>query len=187
MRIAYALYAVLVTGTTDSIAAFIASGANLPGQAVTSLGSTLSIKALSKTPVEDAKRGVYSHRWSESMYLVGGASNVGCAVLRQEGYTDEELNYTESGAIDALDVSEYTYYPLVKTGERFPVCDPLKMPVLDPKPLKRVISSESSVDGAYEVDRGAYLQALLHSIAEVEQQGYAALEYLGATPITEVQ
>ena len=35
---------IICTGTTDSIAAFLASGANQPGEAVTSLGSTLALK-----------------------------------------------------------------------------------------------------------------------------------------------
>lgn len=172
-----------VTGTTDSIAAFIASGASIPGQAVTSLGSTLAIKALSSVPVEDAKRGVYSHRWDGNLYLVGGASNVGCAVLRQEGYSNEELRYlTESGAVNPLVDSTYKYYPLIKPGERFPVCDPHKKPILEPKPFRKLAGG----DTADVVDRGVYLHALLHSIAEVEKAGYAALEDLGATPIREV-
>lgn len=41
--------------------AFIASGASERGQAVSSLGSTLAIKMLSATPVEDASRGVYRY------------------------------------------------------------------------------------------------------------------------------
>lgn len=49
-------------GTTDSIAAFLASGADSVGQAVTSLGSTLAIKQLSEQPVDDSRYGVYSHR-----------------------------------------------------------------------------------------------------------------------------
>src|SRR5919199_468898 len=40
---------VVCTGTTDSIAAFLASGAQSPGEAVTSLGSTLVLKLLSYT------------------------------------------------------------------------------------------------------------------------------------------
>ena len=38
----------VVAGTTDSISAFIASRASAPGEAVTSMGSTLAIKILSK-------------------------------------------------------------------------------------------------------------------------------------------
>ncbi|NJR72941.1 MAG: FGGY-family carbohydrate kinase, partial [Scytonema sp. CRU_2_7] len=53
---------IVCAGTTDSIAAFLASGAKSPGEAVTSLGSTLVLKLLSRTRVEDARYGIYSHR-----------------------------------------------------------------------------------------------------------------------------
>ena len=43
-------------GTTDSIAAFLASGATDVGDAVTSLGTTLAIKLLSDTRVDDPAR-----------------------------------------------------------------------------------------------------------------------------------
>jgi sugar (pentulose or hexulose) kinase len=71
-------YFINFKGTTDSIAAFLASGANKAGQAVTSLGSTLAIKLISKVPVDDSEKGIYSHRLDDT-WLVGGASNVGCA------------------------------------------------------------------------------------------------------------
>jgi D-ribulokinase len=45
---------VLVAGS-----AFVAAGASEPGQAVTSLGSTLAIKMLSRRAVEDSQLGVY--------------------------------------------------------------------------------------------------------------------------------
>ena len=46
---------VVCAGTTDSIAAFLASGANSPGEAVTSLGSTLVLKLLSRTRVDNSE------------------------------------------------------------------------------------------------------------------------------------
>eukprot|EP00775_Hariotina_reticulata_P007510 gene7510-7720_t len=49
-------------GTTDSIAAFVAAGVTAAGEAVTSLGSTMAVKLLSHTRVDDAAHGVYSHR-----------------------------------------------------------------------------------------------------------------------------
>lgn len=49
-------------GTTDSIAAFVAAGVSQPGEAVTSLGSTMAVKLLSEQRVDDAAYGVYSHR-----------------------------------------------------------------------------------------------------------------------------
>jgi sugar (pentulose or hexulose) kinase len=52
-------------GTTDSIAAFVAAGVSHPGEAVTSLGSTLAVKLLSEQRVDDAAYGVYSHKLGE--------------------------------------------------------------------------------------------------------------------------
>ena len=57
---------------------------------VTSMGSTLAVKMLSTTRVDDSDRGIYSHRLGD-LWLVGGASNVGCAVLRSEGFSNDEL------------------------------------------------------------------------------------------------
>ena len=158
----------LAGGTTDSIAAFIASRASQPGQAVTSLGSTVAIKILSTEPVDDAAYGVYSHRLGD-MWLVGGASNVGCAVLRQENFSAEELVALSSG-IDPLADPPVQYYPLTKVGERFPVNDPKMEPVLRPKPGTRQ----------------AYLHGLLHGIARVEAQGYKQLQLMGCTPVSRV-
>jgi len=161
----------VVGGTTDSTAAFIASRASSPGEAVTSLGSTLAIKILSKEPVDDASFGVYSHRLGD-MWLVGGASNVGCAVLRQENFGTDEL-IRLSDLIDPMeDPPEELkgYYPLTKVGERFPKNDPTAQPILEPKPDSRQ----------------TYLHALLAAIARVEAEGYAQLKRMGATPVTKV-
>jgi len=158
----------VAAGTTDSVAAFIASRASRPGQAVTSLGSTLAIKILSTTPVDDAAFGVYSHRLGD-MWLVGGASNVGCAVLRQQGFTGDELRNL-SALIDPTVDPQLDYYPLTKVGERFPINDPSKEPILDPRPASRQ----------------EFLHGLLHGIARVEAAGYARLHALGGTPVTQV-
>ena len=56
--------------SVDSIAAFFASGLTEPGEAVTSLGSTMAIKMISTTRVDDAAYGIYSHRLGDS-WLVG--------------------------------------------------------------------------------------------------------------------
>lgn len=88
---------------------------------VTSLGSTLAIKLLSDTRIEDSRFGVYSHRLDDK-WLVGGASNSGGAVLRQL-FTDDQLEKL-SEQINPLEASPLDYYPLPKAGERFPVSDP---------------------------------------------------------------
>src|SRR4029077_17560168 len=67
-------------GTTDGIAAFLATGASTIGDAVTSLGTTLVVKVLAEKPVFDVASGVYSHRLGDR-WLAGGASNSGGAAL----------------------------------------------------------------------------------------------------------
>jgi len=154
-------------GTTDSIAAFLASGATSPGEAVTSLGSTLVLKLLSRTPVEDSDRGIYSHRLG-NLWLVGGASNAGGAALNQF-FNDEELEQL-SIQIQADRESPLDYYPLLKPGERFPVNNPQLPPRLQPRP-------ENLVE---------FLHGLLESLARIEAQGYTLLQQQGATPLTQV-
>lgn len=154
-------------GTTDSIAAFLASGAIAPGEAVTSLGSTLVLKLLSATRVDDARYGIYSHRLGD-LWLVGGASNTGGAVLRQF-FTVEELQRL-SAEIDPTCESPLDYYPLPGVGDRFPINDSQLLPRLSPRPDDPV----------------AFLQGLLESMARIETKAYRLLQELGATPVTQV-
>ncbi|MEH2449155.1 MAG: FGGY-family carbohydrate kinase [Nostoc sp.] len=154
-------------GTTDSIAAFLASGAKLPGEAVTSLGSTLVLKLLSRTRVEDARYGIYSHRLGD-LWLTGGASNTGGAVLKQF-FTNAELE-SLSREIDASIASELDYYPLLKAGDRFPINDPNLPPRLEPRPDHPV----------------EFLHGLLESIACIEARGYELLQQMGADNLSRV-
>lgn len=168
--------AVVVGGTTDSNAAFFAAVGSSPeiGTAVVSLGSTLAIKHLSSSYVEDASVGVYSHRFpsvlinddsTEEAWLVGGASNVGCAILREEGFSNDELGQL-SKEIDPNNESPLQYYPLTKKGERFPIADSNKKPVLEPRPESRA----------------EFLHGILQGISDVEVQGFLTLGQLGAKP-----
>jgi xylulokinase len=158
---------VVCAGTTDSIAAFLASGAKTPGEAVTSLGSTLVLKLLSHTRIEDARYGVYSHRLGD-LWLAGGASNTGGAILRQF-FSDDDLQ-TLSAQIRPNQPSPFVYYPLLKPGERFPINDANLQPCLEPRP-------PADAD---------FLQGLLESIARIEAQGYQQLQTLGAPPLKQV-
>lgn len=54
----------------DSVAAFLAAGVGAPGDAVSSLGSTLAVKLLSERRVDDGAFGIYSHRLGDR-WLVG--------------------------------------------------------------------------------------------------------------------
>ncbi len=151
----------VVAGTTDSTAAFLATGAARPGEAVTSLGSTLVLKIVSRHPVASARHGVYSQPLDDR-WLAGGASNSGGAVLRA---------FFTQAAIDAmtprLDPDRETgldYYPLPGPGERFPVADPDLAPRLAPRPDDDV----------------RFFQGLLEGIARIEARGYQLLAELGA-------
>lgn len=154
-------------GTTDSIAAFLASGASEVGEAVTSLGSTLVLKLLSTAAVEDLAAGLYSHRLGDR-WLVGGASNCGAAILAQF-FTPEELERL-SAQIDVNQPTGLDYYPLLRRGERFPINDPHLEPRLEPRPA----------------DPRVFLQGLLESLSRIEAQGYETLQRLGASPLKRV-
>ena len=155
------------TGTTDSIAAFLASGADRPGEAVTSLGSTLVLKLLSQTKVTSSQFGIYSHRLGK-LWLTGGASNTGGAVLNHF-FDREQLEYL-SKHIDPEVVSPLKYYPLLQPGDRFPINDPNLPPQLEPRP-------ENPLN---------FLHGLLESISRIEALGYQKLQDLGADKLTHV-
>ena len=157
----------ICAGTTDSIAAFLASGVSHLGDAVTSLGSTLVLKLLSDRFVEDLQLGIYSHRLG-TRWLVGGASNTGGAVL-SHFFTPEALQ-SLSRQINPAEPSGLTYYPLLKPGDRFPVNDPNLEPCLEPRPEAPHL----------------FLQGLLEGIARIEAQGYYCLRTRGASPLQRV-
>jgi sugar (pentulose or hexulose) kinase len=153
----------LHAGTTDSIAAFLASGASDVGDAVTSLGTTLAVKLLSDRRIDDAASGVYSHLVGDR-WLVGGASNTGGGVLAAL-FSPDQLAAL-SAQIDPETVSHLDYYPLLKPGERFPINDPQLAPRVEPRPA----------------NNAHFLHGLLESIARIEAAGYARLVELGAPP-----
>ncbi len=158
---------IVYTGTTDSIAAFLASGAKTPGEAVTSLGSTLVLKLLSRNRVDNAQYGIYSHKLGD-MWLTGGASNTGGAVLAKFFTPEELIKYSDR--IDTNTISSLDYYPLLKPGERFPINDPNLKPKLAPRPQ----------------DPKEFLRGLLESMAKIEARGYQLLQDLGADRLTKV-
>jgi len=158
----------LVSGTTDSIAAFLATGAKKPGDAVTSLGSTLVLKVVSRQPVSDPELGIYSHKLG-NYWLAGGASNSGGAVLRH--YFSQQQLDTLTPLLQPEKLTELNYYPLLQAGERFPVNNPALKPRLEPK-------AENDVE---------FFQAILEGIGQIEQDGYNKLQQLGAPYPTQVE
>jgi sugar (pentulose or hexulose) kinase len=157
--------AIVVAGTTDGCAAFIATGAGKPGEAVTSLGSTLVLKMVCDRPVFAPEYGLYSHRIGD-LWLAGGASNTGGAALAR--FFSAEAIREISRRIDPGKPTGLDYYPLPAPGERFPINDPALEPRMTPRPA----------------DDAEFLHGLLEGIAKVEALGYRRLAELGGPPLT---
>ncbi|MEL7343398.1 MAG: FGGY-family carbohydrate kinase [Pseudomonadota bacterium] len=151
---------VVAAGTTDSIAAFVACAPFQRGIAVTSLGSTLAVKALSERRIDDPAIGLYSHKIA-GFWLVGGASNTGGAVLAHFFSPDEIADLSKS--IDPKQQTGLDYYPLLKPGERFPINDTNFQGRLDPRPD----------------DDHHFLAGLFEGIAGVERLCYREIERRG--------
>lgn len=152
----------MVAGTTDSNAAVLATGACEPGDAVTSLGSTLVLKVFSEKPVFAPRYGIYSHRLNGN-WLVGGASNSGGKVLLQH-FTQQQID-SLSADLKPEQATGLSYYPLPTTGERFPFNDSNKASVIEPRP-----DSDAT-----------FFQALLEGMASIEAEGYKKLSSLGTS------
>jgi len=157
----------ICAGTTDSTAAIIASGARKPGEAITSLGSTLVMKVISEQPIFDQQSGVYSQPYGD-LWLVGGSSNSGGEVLKQYFSLQELSQFTEllniSIAQKQFSMLNLDYYPLSSPGERFPIQDSNFLPRLTPKPEQDI----------------QFFQALLEGMADIEKLAYQRLLELGA-------
>lgn len=151
----------IIAGTTDSTASFIASGATQAGEAVTSLGSTLVLKVLADAPIFEPQYGVYSQP-IDGKWLVGGASNTGGGVL-MKFFSQEQIDAMTPELKPAFNTN-LDYYPLMSTGERFPVNNPELKSRTMPRPENDV----------------TFFQGLLEGIAAIEQQGYERLTELGA-------
>ena len=157
----------IIAGTTDSHAATLATGAQLPGEAVTSLGSTLVMKVISEKPIFNKTYGIHSQPYGD-YWLVGGSSNAGGAVLRHF-FSDERMASLSTQIDPSIDTG-LNYYPLLTPGERFPINDPRWPAKLTPRP-------------DHDVD---FFQGLLEGLSQIEYNGYQRLTELGAPYPTKV-
>jgi len=158
----------VVAGTTDGCASFVATGADQPGEGVTALGTTMTIKILSDQPISAPEYGIYSHRIL-GQWLAGGASNTGGRVLLKYFAADTIAQLSQS--IDPERDSPFDYYPLAEPGERFPIADPGLAPRLEPRPK----------------EDAAFLHGLFDGIARIEALAYTRLKELGAPALASVR
>ena len=160
--------AAMIAGVSDGCASFLATGARRPGDGVTALGTTLTIKLLSDKPIFAPEHGIYSHRIGD-IWLAGGASNTGGGVLAAH-FGPDELDAL-SARIDPSTLSGLDYYPLTKPGERFPTSDPTLAPRLSPRPE----------------DDALFLHGMLEAMARIEAEGYRRLQELGAPALRSIR
>ncbi|HEV7306379.1 FGGY-family carbohydrate kinase [Ensifer sp.] len=159
---------VIVAGTTDGCASFLATGADQPGDGVSALGTTLTVKLISDRPLFAPEYGLYSHRIGD-MWLAGGASNSGGVVLA--AHFSPERIAALSEAIDPAVDTGLDYYPLPKPGERFPIADPDFAPRMSPRPA----------------DDATFLKAIFEGIAGVEHLAYQRLAALGGPVLSSLR
>ena len=158
----------VVAGTTDGCASFLATGAAETGEAVTAIGTTLTLKLLSDRPIFSPQYGVYSHKLL-GMWLAGGASNTGGGALLPH-FSPAEMEAL-TPALRPDEPTGLDFYPLARPGERFPIADADYPPRLTPKPA----------------EPARFLQALFEGVAAVEALGYARLAELGAPALKSVR
>ncbi len=151
----------LVSGTTDSNADFLAAGVEKE-EGLTVLGTTIVVKKINKTPIKE--KGITSHRVNED-WICGGASNAGCGILSQF-FSDLEIKEL-SRQINTSKETSLNLLPLNSRGERFPINNPFLEPILNPRP----------------VSDSLYLQALFEGLARIELKGWEKLhELTGSFP-----
>jgi len=144
----------VVAGATDGTAAQIASGASIPGDWNSTLGTTLVIKGISPQLVIDPLGRVYSHRHPEGWWMPGGASNTGAEWI-QRGYADAdpaELDDRSSRFVP----TGLIRYPLVKTGERFPFMSQNAVGFTIGEPVDALEAYAAGLEGLALLERQAY-------------------------------
>ncbi len=149
----------IISGTTDSNAAFLAAGLR-EEEGLTVLGTTIVVKKINKTPIKE--KGITTHRISEN-WICGGASNAGCGIL-SKFFSDFEIKEL-SRQINTSKNTSLNLLPLNSRGERFPVNNPFLEPILEPRP----------------VSDSLYLHALFEGLARIELKGWEKLYDLTGT------
>lgn len=155
--------AAVIAGTTDGIAGLIASGASLPADANTTLGTTLVWKVLSTKKPMASDSAIYTHLHPAGLWAPGAASNTGPGSVRPPNglFPSEEL---DKAALEHLP-SEVYCYPISGQGERFPFVNN---------------SAQGFVVGVC-TDEMSWYAAQLQAIAFVERWGYEVLEKCGVS------
>ena len=144
----------VVSGATDGMAAFVASGVTDIGDDNTTLGTTLVFKRLSDRLANDPRGPLYSHKMPDGRWLPGGASNTGGEWIARD-FAHEDLATLDGTARPKLP-SNHLAYPLARTGERFPFSRPDAEGFCEPRTTDRGVIYAAKLQGVALVERLSY-------------------------------
>jgi sugar (pentulose or hexulose) kinase len=142
----------VVAGMTDGCASQIASGAVRLGDWNTTIGTTLVIKGVTRSPVDDPSDRLYNHRHPEGFWMPGGAANIGADWITKE-YGDDLANLNEQAK--RLMPTKHLAYPLRSEGERFPFISPSARGFCPPG-LDRAELYTANLEGVAYIERYAF-------------------------------
>ena len=146
----------IYAGMTDGCTAQISAGGS--SGSVTSLGTTMVIKAVSKKSIKG--ESFYSHLLPKNRYLAGGASNIGGISYKQFAPDIDNWNQKASD----FGVANVVTYPLPSVGERFPFL---------------AADMKNMISGKVKNETEAF-RAILEAIAFTERYSYELLAKAGA-------
>ncbi len=154
---------------TDGCAAQLGAGVVTVGNWNSVLGTTLVLKGVSETLLDDPTGAVYSHISPTGQWLPGGASNTGAGYLTQTfPTTDMETLNTKAHSVDEVALGTVTF-PLNSRGERFPFVAPDAHSFTMGGPVSNDLS---------EVEQ---FVAALMGLAAIERLAFEHVERLGAS------
>jgi sugar (pentulose or hexulose) kinase len=161
--------ATLVTvGITDGCASQIAAGAIKPGDWNTTIGTTLVVKGVTKSPIVDPLGRIYSHRHAiDGLWMPGGASNTGADWVSTQ-FSKAALPQLNSAAQALLPTGKIVY-PLLQKGERFPMQAP-----------------QAHGFGGDDLDGAEKFTAFMEGVAYLERYAYELLARLSGEDVAVV-
>ena len=157
----------IYAGMTDGCTAQISVGATSIGSAVSTLGTTLVLKVVGSKEI--AGPGFYSHLMPESRWLGGAASNLGG--ISFEKYQADIKQWDAKAA--AHGPASIATYPLVGTGERFPVANKELTALVTGTPKDEVDEYRSILEGIAFAERLSF-ETLHKAGAEITGAIYSA-------------
>ncbi|PST85254.1 carbohydrate kinase [Pedobacter yulinensis] len=143
----------VAAGMTDGCASQVASGAVKPGQWNSTIGTTLVLKGITTSVVDDPQGRLYSHRHPEGYWMPGGAANIGSDWVRSE-FPGTDLDVLTAAAVAKVPTGQFSY-PLMQQGERFPFIAP-QARGFEPAGLDEATRFAAKMEGLAYVERYAF-------------------------------